>query len=376
MKKIRMGIWSEDPDYGGRIAAYIRSTEYRERISPVLFTDGESSLQKAGNYDSLDILLADEEWLGEEKAARIMSAGCKVVSLCGETVESRVSGCWPMAKYQPVNRMLDTVIQSFSEAATLDSGLGNGQRSLILAIYSAVGGAGKTTFAYTAAGLLARMGYRPAVLSLESVPSPCWRTQSLEDAFGRAVYESVKAPQGKQASLDSFFTVDEERNVRFLPASADPEELEQMGEEETLLLVESAASSSRTDTLILDLDSGLFPRTLAALKKSDKAVCLVPPGTVASEKTGLVLKQLEAKSCADQVRSMAFILNMSEGPPAGSLLPVGQDAEEILPIIQEWRSLPSTGIWNGRNLYHERLFYWLTELMKQYNRAPQGGKRL
>jgi MinD-like ATPase involved in chromosome partitioning or flagellar assembly len=376
MKKIQMGIWSADPDYGGRVSAYIRTTEYRERIAPVIFTDRESCMFRVEDRDSsLDILLVDDELLDEEQLQGIHDAGCGVVALCENAAEPQCSGSYHQLKYQPLNRLLDAVIQACT-AGAYDGRVENRQRSFVMAVYSAVGGAGKTTFAYTAGSLLARMGYRPAILTLESVPSPCWRVNSTEDNFGRALYEAIKAPEDKPANLDSWFIEEPARKIRYLPAALNDEELEHMGEAEAVRLIDAAALSARSDILILDLDSGLFPRTIASLKNCDKTVFLIPPCTIGIEKSRLLLKQMEARYGQELPRSISLILNMSERPANGTLSFAGHEVEEILPFQNEWRELPSIEAWNARSFYQERLFYWLTGLMKQHKRMPGGGDRI
>lgn len=374
MKRIQLGLWNGDPEYGRRIITYIRTSDYRERIAPVLFTDRASCLLRLENPGSvLDILAADRELLDDGFVTGIAAAGCLVVSLGEERVtEKAASDRHELEKFQPINRLLDAILGLLPDSAP-GCRAENGRHCYTLAVYSASGGAGKTVFAYTAAGLLAKMGFRPAVITLESVPSPCWRAAARDDVFGRALYEAVKSGSRNQAKLDNLFVEDAARKIRYLPAAQNPEELEQMGETETLRLLEAASRYGRSDVLILDLDSGLFPRTLAALTFCDHAVCLVPPCSFGSWKTGVVLGRLENLLGKPFIRSVSCILNMAEGPAAGPQSGIGHHIEDILPMQPEWRGLTSIGKLHGRSLYQERLFYWLSGQMNRLRPEKEGG---
>lgn len=357
MRRIRLGIWSDDSEYLSRVAAYIRISEYRDRFRLALFTESSHCRAYLDGAEGLDVLLSDYDPVEEQIAERAAAAGCLVLRLVeGPHPDGDVTVSLP--KFQPVNKLLDSVIRAAARVG--GAGCGSDGGSTVLAVYSAAGGAGKTVFVYSAAGLLAHMGFKPIVLSLESIPSRCWRSSDVGgDPFGQALYHAGKESAASLAMIESCLEPDPKRRFYYLPAARHKEELEQMGEEDTARLIRAAAASAKGNVVLLDLDSARYPRTLAALKASDTMVCLVPDHMAGCDKTEAVFRELQETKALDRNgRKVSVLMTLCDGKPA-SIPPFPID--EALPFEKEWLNLTDMETLEARSRYRERLFRWLQE---------------
>ncbi|WP_438445792.1 hypothetical protein [Gorillibacterium sp. sgz5001074] len=385
MKKIRLGLYSTDAEYLLRASAYIRASSYRERFRLALFTELGHCLTYLEGQEGLDVLLAELEPGQSLIQDRTADADCTLIVLSEDSVMCDL-GSKVFPKYQPVNKLLDAVLlvlnqgQDQTEASASD-------RSPIMAVYSASGGSGKTVFAYTAAGLLAKMGLRPIAISLEGLPSSCWSSEAdEEDGYGRALYHAGKGP-AYMSKVEECFKWNAERRFHYLPASRHPDELLQMGEQETAALIHAAAASPKGNVLILDLDSGRDPRTMAALQACDTLVFLVPNHMWGRGKASGMLMELTGsnRQGSGVLRygcQLTVMLSMCADAPSGTVRDAAWgnpaaavDAEEALPLEPEWLNLKNLDPLSGRSLYQERVFRWLSEWVNNSLPGLKGGMR-
>ncbi|MDF2923395.1 MAG: hypothetical protein K0R57_2309 [Paenibacillaceae bacterium] len=370
MRRIHIGLLSEDAEYARRLMAYIRESAYRSSVSAVLFTEQESCALQLSQAGAPELLLVDEAILGRGEIPWLHFASCKLLLLHDGNQEC-LQGLDTTPKYQPLNLLMNLVTELLrKDTASASVGHDQLRRSFVLGVYSPVGGAGKTVFAYIAAGLLARIGYRPLVLSLESAPSLCWSTGADEDAFGRTMFEVAKAPRNACASIDRYCTEGNSKRIWMLPGARNIAELEEMSEEDSARLIEAAAASERWDVVIADLDSSLSPRTIGALKRCGKAACLVPDHLIGMDKTRRVLQLLDQRA-PELSQGFSIIINGCRGAPSDTAA-LGRDAEEALPYQPEWQNLSSMEQLNEKSLYQERLYNWLVHTMDSSGLLPGG----
>jgi cellulose biosynthesis protein BcsQ len=371
MKRVSIGVLSEDREYVQRLMTYIRQSEYKRMVSVVLFTDMEYCKERFSKADKPDLLLADSSCLQGDGPDWLREPGNCVILLQEETV--RVSGgLFQVEKYQALNRLMDTIMEQLESHGALAS-RSDPERSFVLGVYSVTGGAGKTVFSYIASGLLARMGFRPLVITLESVPSLCWRAGGQEDAFGRALYEVTKAGNGTIPGIDKYCQEDGLRRVHLLPAACNEDDLEQMSLEDAGRLIASAAASLKTDTIILDLDSSLYPRIQGALEQCDKVVCLVPDNLIALDKTRQFLDRFK-EQLPGKLEQISLIMNgCGLAPTDASAL--GYEVEDALPLQADWQHLSAVTKLDHAVFYHERLNKWLASVLSAAgHHSGEGGR--
>lgn len=373
MKKWNIGVLSKDREYTERLLAYLRQSEFRGRLSAAWFTDTNHCRERFALDGAPDMLLADKDILLREGEEWLSGLDGRVLLLSEGSIGGSC-GFPETEKYQPLNRLLDAVMEQASASLEAPAAGKFGEaESFVLAVYSAVGGAGKTVFSYVAAGLLARMGRCPLVITLESEPSLIWKGAAGEDEFGRALYEVTKTAGGPVPLIDRFLRYDSLRKVQLLPAAENAEDLEQMSRTDTMRLIEGAAASAKTDSIILDLDSSLHPRVLTALERSGKIVCLVPDNALGQAKTRQLVQKLERLLPGVKERISLIVNGCTESPT--DLLHLGYGAEDALPFQQEWQHLARVEELHPATLYHERLNKWLASFMGDEGRSSKGVRK-
>lgn len=365
MARIEIGVLSEDREYVERLIAYIRLSEYRSRVTAVRLTDEGHCMDRLRQCGDFQVLLINGP-LSSEGRDSLEQSGCRLI-LLRENESAGHEYSLELEKYQPLDKLLSSVLDSsgIEEGETI-GGPQTG-RAFVLAVYSAVGGAGKTVFAHTSSALLARMGYRPLIITLEGAVSSCWRTAG-EDFFGRVLYETAKNAPAPTFNLERYFVNDPARRVSFLPGAANPDELEQMGAEETGKLLRLACASSKADMVILDLDNGRHARTEAALLQSDRIVWLVPANRLAIDKTKVELKLWEQRHPGIRKR-ISLLVNMGRSGATEEMLH-DLEADDMLPYQQEWQWLNSIQELDVSTLYHDRLNRWLAYAMNEAGMIP------
>lgn len=365
MKKCAVGLLSQDNEYTERLLSFIRLSQYRSLVQIVWYTDAAYCQSMLTEENEPDVLLLDISNQEDGWQQLQLQAGCPVVWLEDDAapIDPKVT---VLEKFQPLNRLMDAVLQLAGRSSEKEGrNKPGGQPCMVLGVYSASGGAGKTIFAYTAAGLLARMGYHPVVLTLESIPSPCW-SASGEDRFGRAMFRVSGSKETEEPGLGPELVEDTYRKVRFLPGAHNRDDVEEMDAEDAQSLIYRASQTLGTDAVIVDLDCSLHPRMLGALEACDRIAYLIPDHSLAREKAQKHLTRL-IQAVPGVKEKLSVLLNGSTGTPRewnGG----GMETEDILPYQEEWRLLGDFHQLDAPTPYQNRLQKWLTSALK----SPSG----
>ena len=361
MKKCAVGLLSLDKEYTERLLAYVRLSEYRTLVHMVWYTSVDYCQKMLEEKDKPEVLLLDTGNPAAGWQALLQQKECPIAML-GEEEETSTGFLETefLDKYQPLNRLLDAILHlSGNHSGAREPG---GEETFVLGVYSSTGGAGKTVFAYTAAGLLSRMGLHPLVLSLESIPSLCWRVPGNEDRFGKVMYRVAGGAEEGERDLGTELAEDANRRVRFLPCASNLDDLEELGQEDARKLIRLASQTLGVNVIIVDLDSSLHPRIWGTLSACHRIAWLIPDNCIAREKAERQLPRLleEMPELKDR---LSAILNMSGGLPQdlqGGVLRI----EEVLPHQEEWRLLRDCRQLEASTPYEHRLQKWLMTTMQ------------
>lgn len=363
MKKCTVGLLSLDKEYTERLLAYVRLSEYRTLVHIAWYTSVDYCRRMLAEKDKPEVLLLDTGNPAAGWQALLQQKECPIALLGEEETSTGSQEAAVLDKYEPLNRLLDNILHLADQQS---GGKGRrqygGNETVVLGVFSSTGGAGKTVFAYTAAGLLSRMGFHPMVLSLESIPSLCWRVPGNEDRFGRVMYQVAGGAEEGEQGLGPELAEDAGRRVRFLPGASNPDDLEEMGREDALKLIRLASQTLGVNVIIVDLDSSLHPRIWGALSACHRIAWLIPDHCIAREKAERQLPRLleELPELRDR---LSVILNASGGLPQ-DLQGGGIHVEEVLPYQEEWRLLRDCRLLEAATPYEQRLQKWLQSVLQ------------
>ncbi|MNI23452.1 Iron-sulfur cluster carrier protein [compost metagenome] len=255
-----------------------------------------------------------------------------------------------LSKYQPLHHLLTNVLNIVRGIKGEIRQINGNTR--IIAVYSTVGGCGKTTVALNLARQLAADGGNVFYLNLETVRSglACesgpakagYRTDSTGEGLAKLLYdlkasedrkETIRSPVAAYAYRDS-----ELQGDRFdLPDNLD--ELLEMEVKDTTRLIDYIADSGSYDVIVVDADSFPNDRTDAMLARADRIIWLVTENEDVLNKTGTWLNYLERSHYSEYsilVEKTLFVMNRYSGEMSESIQRKELRIEATLSYIPAW----------------------------------------
>jgi hypothetical protein len=187
MAKIQLLLLDEDHFYAERLAAFIKSSKFEERIQPKLFTKTEYVDRLLETISDFCILLASESFLPEcEKyKERLCMLSISNILLADELIDPDVPAVY---RFQPLQQLLSRILDFYQDKHRLHS-TPSKNTTKIVSLYSAIGNCGKTLSAVHLARELAFRGKKVLFLSLEA---PSFAFHLLQGAdpqhFSRILY--------------------------------------------------------------------------------------------------------------------------------------------------------------------------------------------
>jgi hypothetical protein len=231
MVKIQLLLLDEDHFYAERLAAFIKSSEYADRMQPKLFTKTEyvDELLEANSENC--ILLVSESFLPEcEKFKE---------RLCVLSINNRHDDSEPdvpaLYRFQPLQQLLSRILDFYQKNHMIHSKPSK-NTTQVVSFYSAVGNNGKTLSAIHLARELAFRGKKVLFLSLEA---PSFAFQLLPGAdpqhFSRLLYFVKSIPEQLKNKLGMLIKQDLRLGIDYVSPCHHLREAQEMSAEETRL---------------------------------------------------------------------------------------------------------------------------------------------
>jgi len=355
MKKHVMLLIDEDPSFIESVNAFWLHSTLRNIVEFKAFTSLHS-MEQAAYYRRSDVLLAVSEQIYQNMSesgtfVKVVVLSESVIEHSTEAVEK--GGIARILKYQSLAKLfgmlceLDEAWNRPNQARGLRE---EESATQLLTVYSASGGAGKTTVALHIARTLALAKYRTLFVSLESL-----------SASHRWLYGAGESPQDDRLSqLIYFLTTDNEKLRHKLPGFIDIHgatglhyianswqirEMEEMGSETTVRLLQAFKSIGNFQYIVVDTPSALQQRTVSALTLSDEIIWLLLGDAFC------VHKSRQAIDYLPRLRRIHAVVNKYTGRISASAFNPGMEPAYFLPYIPEWKQLNQSDL-----LFNHRLF--------------------
>ena len=183
-------------------------------------------------------------------------------------------------------------------------------RTTAIAIYSPVGGVGKTTLALTMASKLALQGYRTFYLNLEDMASEdCYLPQNAEKGLseialhlGESIHFSMKVQGLLQSKLEKLY---------YLNHFDSPNDLCEISEEELSDLLRQLDRTGLFDYMIVDMGTALNGKTIRIFEMADRIVVVERADAIAQKKLERFFSQVHIM--AEYGGKMSRVLNFDRG---------------------------------------------------------------
>lgn len=341
MVPVRLVLAVQDEQYIEPFLRYVHSSEFDRSLMLTAFSRKDAFrkyMEESGDF--VDAVLGEAAFVDAVAPAAGRSVTWIHLSEGSgpETPGPRV------AKYQPLHQLLSTVLELVrggKEGTPADG------QSLVIGVYSAVGGCGKTTVALNLARQLAAEGGKVFYLNLETIGSGIlFAGQDLREGqrvgLARLLYD-MKAADDRQEALRFPVSTYAYRHPvlqgdTFAPLDNLNEMLE-MDRKDTAELIDYIAGSGIYDAVIVDTDSYPSGRTEAVLERADKLVWIVMDDWGGMRKTGNWLSHLERfrpDFCHALLGKARFVLNRYTGKMQTEMPRPELRLQAMLSFIPAW----------------------------------------
>jgi hypothetical protein len=364
MEKLTILIADPDERYTAKLASFVRTGEFSKQLSLACFTHPEALSQAVNPSGRRWSLYVIHESLAESFVPLI---GRREIVLLSEQPVTKEGGIDKrIAKYQPLDRFFAKLLSLCIESskATNDRQPESG-RCRVSAVYSAAGGAGKTTVALNMAAQLAQRGKQVFLLNLEPLPSlPPHASESEGGGLSRFLYDLRAQHRQLVGKLEQYKTYDPALKVSTFAPPENLLELKEMTEKDTVETIRCIRASGVYEELVIDLESAFHPRVLGALGECDQICWLLIDdtfGRMKSRQAIRLLRDYERESDAAFIEKIRYWQNKCvDRHPCD----YGNEflIERTLPYIPEWKnSKPSARPMPDSPLFNESIADWARE---------------
>lgn len=280
------------------IAVADSDREYVERISEVLqqyselnihiYTSGQK-LQAAMESIFFDIVLFDPD-ISEQ---RLNFTNVKLpVCLYSDKASSCswYAECAMVMKYQRISKIYKEFIREYADKAGYSADFDNSQNTKILAVFSPIGGSGKTTISLAIAGRLAGMGKTVLFISAEQLGSSAYVNARQEDGITTLVDSAAGGHGGfelkvkgimKQGMNGMYYIEGFDRIVDY----------EAVAGNEMSDVLNKIKRCGICDTIVVDMESNLDAIGKAVFSLADRIIVVEKTGELPSTKMNLFANQ-------------------------------------------------------------------------------------
>lgn len=293
------------------IAVADHNTEYLKRLAEVLQEHEDLSVSIFTSFEKLegaleqkrfDIVLFDPDMSEQKLNLYRTKLG---ICLYSEEAENMAmySECEKVIKYQRVSRIYQEMIKVYADKAGYAADFDHSQNTEILAVYSPIGGSGKTTIAWSAALKYAAQGEMVLFLSMEQLDSSFGMAEHTSDGEGITVLlETLSKKEKTNFELKLKGIVKKSMNgVFYLEGFEKIVDYNTVSKEEMTDVIEKIRKNGTFHKIIIDMNVTLDAVNQAALEQADKLIVIERPGDAEQRKLNLFAKQALVREYAEKI---------------------------------------------------------------------------
>lgn len=372
--KIELVVAAPDEEYLRALISYVHQSEASKKISLRCFSLKEKFINWL-KHGRAETILIDHTWYLEITKEHSLPTKQNFILLEDEAICSTTSAAIEISqiptifKYQSAAKIInELLIQSRSESH-LPSRVREKPdgASKVLAIYSIIGGCGKTTLAMNVMKQLIELNRQVLYVSLELFSTlDRWIELKGRGDFSKLVYYMHNRPEEVNTLLDGWIHRDEHTGIHYIPPLEHITDIRDLSKDDVIFLVDAFRKLHQFDHIILDLDAGVSERAGGGLLSADMIWWLVLDdlhGLVKTKKAIESWLPLLAGAEAGLLEKAKFIHYRSYGASAANPLveQLGR-VDGSLPYIPEWKQMARPEQLWGSVIFNNRLSDWLRVL--------------
>lgn len=303
---IRIALACKDVDYLERL---VSGLEKFPNLDLTIFSDGENLRQnmRGRRFDvfafSPDVFERDMDYMDIKADLKLLldDEEHPITAIFADAKRVR--------KYQRISYIYKSLLDYYSEVCGRDGASGD-RMAQIIAFYSPVGGAGKTTLALVAAEKFAHSGKRTFYISLEDMASEdCYLTQGDEKGFSdlmRYVDSNTNFGMKIQGMLKS-----KKDNFYYVNHFTSPNDIYDMNVEDMQGLLGAIRQTGLFDVIVVDMGTSLDKKNLALFEMADRVVVVERADEISARKMNCFYKMHHIMN--ESSTKMVRILNFDNG---------------------------------------------------------------
>ena len=337
MERITLWLADENEHYLELMKRYIRTSNYKDKLNIVTYTDTECLKQALTHVHTDTIILISSSFL----SMRSELVDLNVIHLSEELGIEQELDLNCVYKYRPLNLILDQVLNIYYARKNVGPGtpsLASDNDTKVITVYSASGGSGVTTITQQLAEFYVSLGKKVFYLNIEPIHSMLSESDKSITRFTQVLY-MIKSGQPLLGKLHQLLQSDHSRHYdMFHPARYSREWLE-YEQEDIQLLLQALKQTGRYEIIMIDAGSSLFSTTIGALEYCDEIIWVIPDRIGSLAKVDYVrgeLSRLSAK-LMERVRSRSKYVLQLNSSTQGMKDNAHCELTAVLPFIIEWQ---------------------------------------
>jgi len=300
---ITIAIADSDRDYVERIAEVLQ--QYAE-LTIHVYTNGDR-LQAAMESKRFDVVLFDPD-ISREK----LSFANVTFPVCLYSDEAHNRGLYAdlakVEKYQRISNIYKEIVREYADKAGYSADFDHSQNTVIAAVYSPVGGSGKTTIALAVASRLVSMGKTVLFVSAEQLSSSLYVNPKQEDGITALV--EVAADERVNFELKVKGLMKQGLNGMYYIEGFDKiVDYDAVTGSEISDTLDKIRRCGLCEVMVVDMESNLDPVGRAILALADHVAVVEKPGELSAMKMKLFAQQALMNECG---RKMVKICNFAD----------------------------------------------------------------
>jgi cellulose biosynthesis protein BcsQ len=365
MDKLTLVLLDDDREYVEMFSTYIQESSYKNKWIIKTFTQKSAFEMFLKSSHKVHLLAANREMIAN---MQLPLQNIFVVWLDEENHPLELIDHCFIAKYQPLNQLLDRLLTIYLENAPkaynvqMKKKVPESGAAQIISVYSAVGGCGKTTVAANLAKMLAFLDYNVFYLNLELYKSVSMFPENREsDDFAKMLYYIKTNANPLSVKLSTLKYVDPLTKVAYLSSLSHIAGIEEISGETIEQLLNLLTIDGEYDYILVDLDHSLHERILKVLSMSDQIIWMMTDDMNCVHKSILLLNELKLRfhELPQQwSNKICYLLNKYTGKTVNDFTRNNIEISGQLPYVPQWKSVHSAEQLMSENVFHGQLLHW------------------
>jgi len=311
MTRLKLIIADTDETYVESIVEYIMQN-HSQQFQVNSFTDKQCLIDYLSNEgNSVDVLLIESSLYSDDIPRQNVA---NVILLGEEKPEGTEDGFYAISKYQQGDKILSDIFNIYAQKGDGEQlSVTGDKKTKLVAVYSPIGGSGKTTVATSCAIQFAQRRHKVFYLNLEDFQStPLFCNCKSEHTLSNILYYLKDNCSNLPLRIEGAKLFDTEYNLYYFAPPESLLDLQDTKPEEMQKLLGEFRRMGQFDVVFVDMSSSFDDRNIAILEACDEILLVIPQDAVSDIKIELFSKEmtiLKERRGIDFVDKINMVLN-------------------------------------------------------------------